>query len=312
MRLGLSDGPDIIVLAGREKSFGGLGLMDFASIFAQTEAADSTKYFVTDHAQGWYTGCFEEIAAKLNALSGKPKIIFGNSMGGYGALRFAQALRNTIGVMAFVPQMRVPRGLARQLGRPPAFWDVHLVPGVQYCVLYGEAEDEPAKEYFQRQIFDPFRQHMIVVPNCGHNLATYLNEQKLLTQIVECCRQPDTMARQVQAIVAMIEPAPEALRERAEQLARQRAHNIGRARGVGSPLIAVQPPAQRGAAAKPAPLHQRFAAANLTGDGRLTIEQARSTLPYVARNFDGIDAARKGYVTLEDIRAFLRRVQGGS
>lgn len=49
---------------------------------------------------------------------------------------------------------------------------------------------------------------------------------------------------------------------------------------------------------------QRFVNANLPGDGRLTLEQARTGYPTVARNFNDIDLDGKGYVTQDDIRAW--------
>jgi len=66
------------------------------------------------------------------------------------------------------------------------------------------------------------------------------------------------------------------------------------------------PPAPRGG------LEQQFAAANVTGDGRLTPEQAIAGMPVVAENFYAIDAGNKGYVTLPEVRAFLaqRHAQG--
>ena len=57
----------------------------------------------------------------------------------------------------------------------------------------------------------------------------------------------------------------------------------------------------------------RFAAANVTNDGRLTREQAEAAMPLVAQNFEAIDVGGKGYVTLPEIRAFMaqRRAAGG-
>jgi hypothetical protein len=57
----------------------------------------------------------------------------------------------------------------------------------------------------------------------------------------------------------------------------------------------------------------RFAAANVTNDGRLTREQAEAAMPLVAQNFDAIDADGKGYVTLSEIQGFMaqRRAAGG-
>ena len=51
-------------------------------------------------------------------------------------------------------------------------------------------------------------------------------------------------------------------------------------------------------------LEQRFAQANVTNDGHLTLEQAKAKYKTVARHFDAIDQGKKGYVTLDDIRAY--------
>lgn len=53
-------------------------------------------------------------------------------------------------------------------------------------------------------------------------------------------------------------------------------------------------------------LESQFAAANVTGDGRLTYQQARAAHWHVVvRNFGAIDLGHKGYVTLGDIQAWL-------
>ncbi len=52
-------------------------------------------------------------------------------------------------------------------------------------------------------------------------------------------------------------------------------------------------------------MHQRFAAANTTKDGHLTLDQANAAKwTYVARHFDAMDAGHKGYVTEADIHAY--------
>jgi|GEM_PF-1203750 len=53
-------------------------------------------------------------------------------------------------------------------------------------------------------------------------------------------------------------------------------------------------------------LRERFEAANTTHDGRLTPEQAQAGMPFVARHFAEIDRDKKGYVTLDDVREWLR------
>ncbi len=70
-------------------------------------------------------------------------------------------------------------------------------------------------------------------------------------------------------------------------------------------------PAATGAAAPATstiPRHQtmreHFAEANVTHDGRLTLEQAKAGFPAMARLFDAIDRDHKGYMTMEDIHNY--------
>jgi len=77
---------------------------------------------------------------------------------------------------------------------------------------------------------------------------------------------------------------------------------------------AVPPPMATAPAAgttKPAPavhhretMDERFAKANATHDGHLTLVQAKAGYPMVAKRFTEIDAAKRGYVTEDDIRAW--------
>ena len=53
------------------------------------------------------------------------------------------------------------------------------------------------------------------------------------------------------------------------------------------------------------PFKQRFETANVTHDGRLTLDQARQgRLGMVVHNFGQIDADHKGYVTVQDVHAW--------
>ena len=55
-----------------------------------------------------------------------------------------------------------------------------------------------------------------------------------------------------------------------------------------------------------ATVSDRFAAADVNHDGKLTREEAAGKMPGVARNFDRIDKTKKGYVTLEDVQAYAK------
>ncbi len=49
---------------------------------------------------------------------------------------------------------------------------------------------------------------------------------------------------------------------------------------------------------------QRFEQANVTHDGHLTLDQAKSGYKSVARHFAAIDVDKKGYITEDDIHAY--------
>jgi Ca2+-binding EF-hand superfamily protein len=51
-------------------------------------------------------------------------------------------------------------------------------------------------------------------------------------------------------------------------------------------------------------IEERFKAADVNHDGKLTLEEAKAGMPRVAKAFDKIDVEKKGFVTLEQIQAF--------
>ena len=87
----------------------------------------------------------------------------------------------------------------------------------------------------------------------------------------------------------------------------------GGAPPTGQPGAYPGPPGAVAAPTRGGSLALRFAAANVTNDGRLTREQAEAAMPLVAQNFEAIDVEGKGYVTLPEIQAFMaqRRAAGG-
>jgi len=54
-------------------------------------------------------------------------------------------------------------------------------------------------------------------------------------------------------------------------------------------------------------IDEHFAAADTNHDGQLTLAEAKQGMPRVAANFDKIDTAKHGYVTVEQIKAVVDR-----
>ena len=51
---------------------------------------------------------------------------------------------------------------------------------------------------------------------------------------------------------------------------------------------------------------ERFAKCDVNKNGKLTREEAKDCMPRIYNNFDYIDSATKGYVTLAEIQALAR------
>jgi hypothetical protein len=78
---------------------------------------------------------------------------------------------------------------------------------------------------------------------------------------------------------------------------------------TGSPAP-LQPPTSQDVSQRAHRFVDRFNAANTSHDGRLTLQQAQAAhMPWVARNFAAIDTQQRGYVTVQDVRAYRRQIQ---
>jgi Ca2+-binding EF-hand superfamily protein len=62
--------------------------------------------------------------------------------------------------------------------------------------------------------------------------------------------------------------------------------------------------------AKLTELETRFKAADKNADGKLTLQEAKDGMPRIADAFSHIDIEKKGYVTLEQIRAIMIKTGG--
>ena len=73
--------------------------------------------------------------------------------------------------------------------------------------------------------------------------------------------------------------------------------------GLLAAMLAVTIHAAQAESFRDRQIDERFAAADKNNDGKLTLDEARAGMPRVADNFDKIDSQKRGYVTLEQIKA---------
>lgn len=208
-----SDAPDLIIFAGAALEFAGHNLLDFASTLRGTPAERSRRFFVTDRSKHWFTDSLDEIAVALNAVSPGPKMLLGNSMGGYGALKFAPLLDNVLSVLSFAPQPAPPRKVARELNREGAEWYVTPTPGIPTCIIYGEIEDERGKAWVRKTFTDPQLHTLLTLANCGHRVVELLNHRGLLPGALNAALDPASMGEALERIVASIKPSEAELRK---------------------------------------------------------------------------------------------------
>lgn len=214
VRIGEEDhGPDLIVFAGKARKFGGQAMMDFASTFAGTSLQNTRKFFVTDKKGLWFTNVADRIKCAINEASTGDKIVIGNSMGGYGALSVGGQLDRVRSILAFVPQHR-PLEIANPIeSRFDEKWLVRPTGEIATCIVFGEVDDEDGKEWVQGAFGAGERQAMVIVPNCGHNVVSYLNRQRLLIDFLQTALLPERMVADVRSLAGTLKPSAATLSE---------------------------------------------------------------------------------------------------
>lgn len=76
---------------------------------------------------------------------------------------------------------------------------------------------------------------------------------------------------------------------------------------TGVAMAQSQPTAGAMSARMEAMLESRFQQADVNHDGKLTRDEAQNGMPRVAQRFAEIDTDGKGYVTLDQIKAFMAK-----
>jgi hypothetical protein len=84
----------------------------------------------------------------------------------------------------------------------------------------------------------------------------------------------------------------------------------GRTAPLAGTGTTVPPGDGEGGSSRAARIVARFRAANTKNNGRLTLQQAQTAgLTPVVRHFAELDPTNRGYITLQDIRAFIQKMR---
>ena len=153
--------------------------------------------FVSDRKGIWFTapGMTDQIVATVRALHARigapPLITVGNSMGGYGAILFAQPL-GARAAIAFGPQFSIRPGAVagetrwqgaarRSFGTLPDLGEA-LTHDIPCLITHGLSEDDR----FQAAAF-PEAEHIahVVYPRLNHNTARAIRKAGALSAIFE-------------------------------------------------------------------------------------------------------------------------------
>lgn len=76
---------------------------------------------------------------------------------------------------------------------------------------------------------------------------------------------------------------------------------------TGAAMAQSQPDVSAMSARMQAMLESRFQQADVNHDGKLTKQEAENGMPRIAQHFSEIDTTGRGYVTLDQIEAFMAK-----
>jgi pimeloyl-ACP methyl ester carboxylesterase len=184
-----------VAFAGVQGAFGGIPVEEFAGSLGRS-ATPHDAVFVIDKTRGWYNETVPDIGAVLAPhLAGRRVVTLGNSMGGFGALLFAERL-NAAAALAVCPQYSIASDLVPFETRWRDF--AAAIPVFRYptclparpsaatrIVLAGAGHD--ADMAHARLIHRRLRtgDAVFALKPCGHDVAQVLKQQGILSAILD-------------------------------------------------------------------------------------------------------------------------------
>lgn len=205
----LIDRPDLIVTRGLTPQAAGVPVVVFAAAAPNARTAtvfefisllsrlDRPVYWIAEPGQSWFAapGLVDRVVDLITtemAHWGVAEVdTLGNSMGGYGAIAFAERLPVRTAVALgpryspddrIVPDARLKQKLRRHLDRFPF---PTVVPGLAAAghavVLHGDGG--PDRPHVLRLVMPAHAEHW-VVPRCGHFVGKCLRERNVLFPVI--------------------------------------------------------------------------------------------------------------------------------
>ena len=186
----------VVAFSGIGHGFGGMQTQEFTG--TASDQGRNHVLFVADRRRSWYTtpGLIDtlvRIVGQTAARIGVPDVkTIGNSMGGYGAVRFSREFPVSA-VASFSPQFSMARSVVRE-DRWDQFhaaidFEAHLplsdclMAGTLYYLIFGGLGTTELKH---RNLF-PARPglHLITLPGAGHNVVQKIKDYGLLEPCVQ-------------------------------------------------------------------------------------------------------------------------------
>jgi hypothetical protein len=182
---GENTGEAVISFTGIGNRLGGIHKQEFQSSLS----GNKDIYYIVDINKSWYSSCDNEISIFLkqhvNQQGYKNITTIGNSMGGSGAICFANLLSNCSTVIAFVPQSSIDPSVVifdrRYIKFSVRQEPLHLIdfierlsPWVTYHLIVGSenyADICHSKRFYEAL---PSCCHVYEIPGGDHNVAQFI------------------------------------------------------------------------------------------------------------------------------------------
>lgn len=207
----------VVAFGGVSYGLGGIEITEFSKSLSNIKnyGKSCSIAYIIDKKRQWYNGYIKDkivdnVNYLINKFEASDTVTLGNSMGGFGAIVFAQFFAECRKAIAFCPQSTINKNIAPFENR----WEVYtsaieswvfpdatkeISNNVVYNLYFGD-EDKNDKNHQNR--FEELSMSNIIIHSikgCGHNVAAYLKEQNLLPAILRNGIWGDIITDQVTA-----------------------------------------------------------------------------------------------------------------